>query len=144
MPALRVLMPLLAVLTACSAKPQALPQPEGAAIEILASDAGKTIAVPVGQTFSVKLESVPTAGYLWRLRGSVPAFLEAVGEDTLPTSPQQLKPGFTGGSHWLVFRYRAVQPGAAELVFLEGRPWETQDPPSDTFRFTITARAQKP
>lgn len=111
---------------------------------LLAADTGKTIRFAVGETFRVKLETVPTAGYIWRLDGELPGFLEQVSEDTLPTTPEQLEPGFVGGNHWMVFTYRVVQPGAATLTLIEGRPWEKGAPPSNTFKLRIEAQAATP
>lgn len=110
----------------------------------LAADAGKTIRMTVGETFRVKLETIPTAGYIWRPEGALPGLLELMGEETLPTTPEQLQPGFVGGNHWMVFTYRVVQPGKATLTLLEGRPWEKEAPPSETFKLRIEAHAATP
>lgn len=121
---------------------QACSQPERKVrgpVEILRADQGREIRVPIGQIVRVRLRSIPTAGYVWRLAGPLPAFLEPVGEETLPTSPAQSQPGFVGGEHWLVFAYKPTAKGRAELVFHEGRPWELKagTRPSDTFRVTL-------
>ena len=116
-------------------------KPASAPHEILRADPGRESRVPVGEIVRVRLRSIPTAGYLWRLASPLPAFLESAGEETLPTSPAQSQPGFTGGEHWLVFAYKPKAKGRAELVFLEGRPWELEAgaKPSDTFRVTLIA-----
>ncbi len=123
---------------ACSQAEKPAPGP----LEILRADQGREIRVPIGEIVRVRLRSIPTAGYLWRLAGPLPAFLEPLGEETLPTSPAQSQPGFTGGEHWLVFAYKPKAKGRAELVFLEGRPWELAAgaKPSDTFRVTLIAQ----
>ncbi|MBY0448079.1 MAG: protease inhibitor I42 family protein [Hyphomonadaceae bacterium] len=113
-------------------------------LTLLAADTGKTIRTAVGESFRIKLETIPTAGYIWRLDGELPGFLEQVSEDTLPTTPEQLEPGFVGGNHWMVFSYRVVQPGAATLTLIEGRPWEKGAPPSNTFKLRIEAQAATP
>ncbi|MGE3301499.1 MAG: protease inhibitor I42 family protein [Hyphomonadaceae bacterium] len=115
------------------------PAIEGATIRVTAADAGKTIAAPVGATFSVALVGVPTAGYLWTAT-ETPDFLVKVGESGGPTSAAQLQPGFAGGNHWEVTAFRAVKAGRGVLRFAQGRPWETNQPPVDTFSVTIEAR----
>jgi len=140
----RSLILFLALLgAACAQAGKPPPNPDAqTSLEILRTDAGKTIVASVGETIRVRLESVPTAGYVWRLASPLPGFLTPAGEDTLPTTPEQREPGIVGGSHWLVFAYTVRQPGRAELVFHEGRPWELEKgrAPSDTFRVTIKAQ----
>ena len=117
----------------------AAPTPGDVALRITAADAGKAVTVPVGSRFAVELVGVPTAGYLWA-PASIPPFL--IAADTLggPTHSDQLKPGFTGGSHWEVFVFEALAAGSGDLVIEQRRPWETDEPPVDTFAVTIEAR----
>lgn len=128
--------------SACAQAGKPPPDPTGGtALEILRENAGQRIRVPVGETVRVRLRSIPTAGYVWRLANPLPGFLGPAGEETLPTSPQQREPGFVGGEHWLVFAYRANAAGSAELVFHEGRPWELEAgaAPDAVFSVTIVA-----
>lgn len=134
-------------LTACAAPanpeatlPQenALPAPAASAdaVRVTADDAGKTIALKVGQQISVALVGVPTAGYVWAV-AKKPDFLSAPTEGGGPTSKQQLQPGFTGGNHWEVLTFTAERAGAADLTLEQRRPWETSEPPSATFSITV-------
>jgi inhibitor of cysteine peptidase len=118
-----------------------LPAPEiaGATIRVTADDKGKTIEAPVGATVSIALVGVPTAGYLWK-PAKVPAFLEPAGDTGGPTSQDQKKPGFTGGSHWEVTGFKVKAAGAGDIVMEQRRPWETNEPASDTFTVTIVAK----
>ncbi len=95
--------------------------------------------MPVGAAFEVALVGVPTAGYLWA-PVETPAFLTKAGEAGGPTSAAQLQPGFAGGNHWEVTAFRAAAPGRGVLRFAQSRPWETNQPPVDTFSVTIEAR----
>lgn len=125
----------MASFPACNHPERLVPGP----VEILQADQGREIHVPIGEIVRVRLRSIPTAGYVWHLARPLPAFLEPVGEETLPTSSAQSQPGFVGGEHWLVFAYKPTAKGRAELVFHEGRPWELNagTKPSDTFRVTL-------
>jgi inhibitor of cysteine peptidase len=120
---------------------QGVPAPKlaGAIVRITKEDAGKTIEVGVGATFSVALVGVPTAGYLWK-PAKMPAFLEMAGEIGGPTSENQKQPGFTGGNHWEVTGFKAKAAGTGELVFEQRRPWETNEPAADTFSVKIVAK----
>lgn len=115
------------------------PTPEDVTLRITAEQAGQTVQVAVGQRFAVELVGVPTAGYVWAPSQS-PAFLTRAGEATGATTRAQSQPGFVGGNHWEVFMFAATAAGTGELVFEQRRPWETNEPPNNTFRVTITAR----
>jgi predicted secreted protein len=117
----------------------AAPAPQDVAVRITAAQAGQTIDVAVNQRFAVELVGVPTAGYIWT-PAEIPSFVTRAGEATGNTSQAQSQPGFTGGSHWEVLMFTATAPGTGELVIEQRRPWESSEPPSDTFRVTIVAR----
>ncbi len=106
-----------------------------AIVERLIADAdlnGKSLEVPLGAELEIRLESIPTAGYSWFVR-QVPTCFELVGETTEPTNPEtQNQPGFTGGNHWIVFRFRATSVCEGQFALEEGRAWEMEGgtPPS--------------
>lgn len=89
------------------------------------ADDAKTFILGVGDTFETKLESIPTAGYSWHV-SHMPEGLEQLGEDGwAPTDPHtQSQPGFTGGNHYILKRFKTTAPGDYDLVLIEGRPWE--------------------
>jgi inhibitor of cysteine peptidase len=118
--------------------PVAAPTPDGVNIKITAAQAGQVVRVAVNQRFSVELVGVPTAGYVWA-PAALPPFLTRAGEATGPTIAAQNQPGYAGGNHWEVLMFAATAPGTGELVIEQRRPWETTEPPSNTFRVTIEA-----
>ncbi|MBU6372496.1 MAG: protease inhibitor I42 family protein [Alphaproteobacteria bacterium] len=115
------------------------PMPYEASRAIDQADAGKTIELSLGATFVVQLVGVPTAGYLWK-PVDPPAFLKVGPVTGGPTSAAQKQPGFTGGNHWEVFQFTADKPGKAKLRFEQRRPWESSEPPADTFEVTIVVK----
>lgn len=115
------------------------PVPEDVTLQITQAQAGQTVEVAVGQRFSVALVGVPTAGYLWA-PATMPAFLTRAGETGGPTVPEQRQPGFTGGNHWEVFMFAATEAGQGDLVLHQRRPWESSEPPSQSFTVRIVAR----
>ena len=107
-----------------------------------AAQNGGQIEMNVGQTLRIELESIPTAGYIWEIENQ-PAFLETVGEGVRPTDPEfQNQPGVTGGNHYLSFDLQAVAPGSATLHLVEHRPWEENEPPSDTWSLDVTVNPE--
>jgi len=117
----------------------AAPTPDDVAVRITAEQAGQTINVGVNQRFAVELVGVPTAGYIWT-PAQIPAFVTRAGEASGNTSAAQSQPGFTGGNHWEVLMFVATAPGTGELVIEQRRPWEGDEPASDSFRVTIVAQ----
>jgi inhibitor of cysteine peptidase len=117
----------------------AAPTPEDVIVRINAAQAGQSIAIALNQRFAVELVGVPTAGYIWT-PAQLPPFISRAGEASGPTTQAQSQPGFTGGNHWEVLMFVATAPGSGVLVIEQRRPWETNEPPSDTFRVTIVAR----
>ncbi|GAM98639.1 hypothetical protein U91I_02274 [alpha proteobacterium U9-1i] len=115
------------------------PTPSDVALRINAAQAGQTVEVAVNQRFAVELVGVPTAGYVWQ-PAQIPAFVTRAGETSGNTTQAQSQPGFTGGNHWEVLMFAATGPGTGELVLEQKRPWETTEPPNQTFRVTIVAR----
>jgi predicted secreted protein len=146
---MRVLMMAVA-LVACAPAQQAkeeapvssavpAPTPQDVTVRIGADQDGQRVAVAVNQRFAVELVGVPTAGYIWA-PARMPAFVQRAGEASGNTTAAQSQPGFAGGNHWEVTMFVATQAGEGEIVMEQRRPWETTEPPSDTFRVTVVAR----
>lgn len=117
------------------------PAVEGAAADVRDDGTGKgAVSVTAGQTFSVSLVGVPTAGYVWDA-GTLPSFIEKTAETGGPTTTSQLLPGYTGGNHWEVLVFKATAAGEGELVLTQKRPWEdAPDPTAPTFRVTVSVK----
>jgi len=99
---------------------------------------GGEVALKVGETLRIELQSIPTAGYVWTL-DKAPDFMTLAGEGGRPTDPaHQNLPGFTGGNHYLSFDFTANAPGTGKFRLHEGRPWESDEPPTDTYELTVT------
>lgn len=115
------------------------PTPEDVGLRIRAEGESARANLRVGQTFAVELRGVPTAGYLWAAV-ETPAFLEAAGEYSGPTSTAQFEPGFAGGSHWEVFVFKAVAAGEGALRFEQRQPWApAEEAPAAAFVVTVEA-----
>ncbi len=144
-----ILVALSLALAACAPPPAAeqggahqavpAPTPGDIAIRITAEQAGQVVRVPVGQRFAIELVGTPTAGYVWAPT-TLPSFVTRVGESSGPTSEAQNQPGFAGGNHWEVTVFAATEAGAGEIRMEKRRPWESNEPPVETFVVTIVAR----
>lgn len=115
------------------------PTPEGVAVHVVQAQDGQSVTVPVGQKVSIELVGVPTAGYVWQI-DALPDFLTRSGEASGPTIEAQRHPGYVGGSHWEVFVLTANAPGQGVVRLAQRRPWESSEPPSQTFSVTIVAQ----
>ena len=115
------------------------PKAGAVALDLKKEDAGKSFSMKVGQRVSVSLVGVPTAGYVWAAPNP-PKFLQVAGQSSGPTHSDQLKPGFAGGNHWEVTTFVATAPGKGVLTFEQRRPWETKEPPVDTWSATIEVK----
>lgn len=105
---------------------------------------GTSVVVPLGATLRIELESIPTAGYVWTVT-EAPSFMAVAGESTRATDPaHQEMAGFTGGNHFLSFDYVAKSVGTGKFKLVEGRPWETEEEPMDTFELTVSVPAPAP
>ena len=122
-----------------ASQPLPAPTPDDVGVRITAAQDGQTVEVPLNRRFAIELIGVPTAGYQWTPT-QVPAFIIRAGEATGNTIAAQSQPGYTGGNHWEVLMFSATGPGTGELALEQRRPWETDEPASNTFRVTITAR----
>jgi len=115
------------------------PTPQDITVRITAEQNGQVVQVGVNQRFAIELVGVPTAGYVWA-PAQLPAFITRAGEATGNTTTAQSQPGFTGGNHWEVLMFSATGPGTGEVVIEQRRPWESNEPASNTFRVTIVAQ----
>lgn len=99
---------------------------------------GGAVTLKTGETLRIELQSIPTAGYVWTLL-EAPDFMSLAGEGGRPTDPaNQNLPGFTGGNHYLSFDFVAKTAGTGKFKLAEGRPWESDEPPTDTYELTVT------
>jgi predicted secreted protein len=76
------------------------------------------IAVAPGETFDLRFEAAPTAGYKWSMVGDGAGIVELVGSDFEPSGDAP------GAPATQVVRLAAVSAGTITLVFRYGRPWE--------------------
>lgn len=104
-----------------------LPRP----VEVGQADAGKTIAIVVGQRLSVRLPYVGGTGYSWTPVHDSAALLTFDGASV---TVGQAMPG-AASEQILTFTARA--PGTELLELDYARPWEKTTPPLKRFSITV-------
>jgi len=113
------------------------PPAERKTFVIVARFAGEQMQVTVGQNFVISLESNPTTGYSWELTGPLPAWLELIGTEYIPTPTDPPMVGSGGTEEWT---FRANAAGTAAITFVYRQPWATNEPPALQKTFVIVAR----
>ncbi len=114
----------LAALTGCP--------PRSETQEFTASDNGRSITLPDGTHFTVRLESNVTTGYQWQLAALDQAVVLNTGNRYV--APETPLPGAGGSEEW---DFVAKLAGLTTLKMEYRRPWEQKTPPTDTFELTI-------
>ena len=87
-----------------------------------------TITVTVGDEFTISLESMATAGYLWKI-DSLPDAIQSLGSRHETSSDK--KPG---DPTIQVFRFQALKAGEHAITFSLARPWENKAIESRTIK----------
>lgn len=96
------------------------------------SDAGKSIAMGVGDALTVRLPEMQTAGYQWVIEGVDPHVLEPRSSNYAP--PRGTGAGAAGER---TFVMHAVAPGQAALKLASRRSWESADAAGERFAITV-------
>jgi inhibitor of cysteine peptidase len=95
------------------------------------SDSGKSIAVKLGETLEIDLESNPTTGYSWQVV-QLPVALDIESRDYLWDEP--VRCGSGGREH---FRLAVARAGPGWLRLEYRRPWEKAAGPARTFELNL-------
>ena len=80
---------------------------------------GDMITVSMDDEFTISLQSIATAGYVWKIE-SLPDGILLLGTE----NEQSAGGGRPGDSTSQIFRFRAHQTGDHKIKFKLGRPWE--------------------
>jgi predicted secreted protein len=83
----------------------------------------KEYSLPIGQTFTLVLNSNPTTGYEWIL-SSWDKYIIALDSSDFRSSNVNMVG--SGGQQY--FKFKALQPGSTELNLNYARPWESVQP----------------
>ena len=117
---------VLSILIACNGS---------APVSLSEKDAGKSMELKQGDILIITLEGNPTTGYTWMMQPVDHPLLEQVGEPQVTPASDLL-----GAPGVMALRFKAVQPGQANLKLVYARPWEADTPPEKTFEVSLTVR----
>ncbi|HUV02569.1 MAG TPA: protease inhibitor I42 family protein [Desulfobacteria bacterium] len=106
------------------------------AVQLAATDNGRTIKLTIGQVVTITLEANPTTGYTWDvvepLSGPV---MRQVGEIEFESESDAI-----GAGGVQTVRFEVVNAGQTALTLVYHRPWETDVEPLKTFAIHVVAR----
>jgi predicted secreted protein len=80
-----------------------------------------TISVAMDDEFTISLESIATAGYLWEIE-SLPDAIQLLGTETAKPD-RDSRPGDSTSQ---IFHFRAREMGDYKIEFVLGRSWENK------------------
>ena len=90
-----------------------------ATITFTKEQAGREIALKVGNILLIELPAKGGTGYSWLVEETCAPYLKLMDQTT-----RQLEEGRLGGPVMQVWRLKAAQPGACEIKMALYRPWE--------------------
>ncbi len=102
---------------------------------ITAAEAGKQVALSVGESFSVVLTGNPTTGYQWELASLDTSIVKQVGAAAYEPSGTAM-----GSGGQFTFQFKTVAAGQTTLKLIYHRPFEKKTPPLETCEVTLIVR----
>lgn len=110
-------------------------------IDVGAKNNGKIITAKVGNLIRIGLESNPSTGYNWELRGFDFGAAVFCGSDLAPRADGNMLFGAPGDT---VITLQAVQPGTQTINLVYRRPWEPPDQVAASFTFQLEVAGEAP
>lgn len=103
-------------------------------------DDGGVVELAVGDTFTLTLESIPGAGFSWKVVESAEGHIASLGEPRSEPCPGDRPAGELGAPSCQVFEFRAENAGTVPLKLHYKRWWEEATPPEKTFTVELRIR----
>jgi predicted secreted protein len=104
----------------------------GATITVTKEQAGREIALKVGDILQIELPSRGGTGYSWFAEANGAPYLKLMFE-----AAQQVGQSHPGSPVTQVWRFKAAKPGATEINLVYYRPWEGVGKAADHFRLRL-------
>ena len=136
------LLVLTALAAGCSPAPDASSHSDGASrVSLTAADAGRPLALRVGQRVTLTLAANPTTGYRWALADSADGALARDGDRVYTQDPAPADgPPVAGRGGTETWTFRAVRAGVGTLRLDYGRSFEPEAAPAETFSVPAAVR----
>lgn len=103
------------------------------------SDNKSDVALKVGDTLTVELNSNPSTGYSWQVSQVDEKVLQQAGDAQFSLGNKTPMPG-AGGTQ--TFTFQAVGKGKTTLTLIYVRPWETSVTPTPNDIFTVNVTVE--
>lgn len=91
----------------------------------------------VGQHVDLKLPSLPTSGFRWKVVDAAPGVLQSLGPEVY-TDPEDAE--LVGGNGQSLWRFKAIAAGEAHLRLVSQQPWAPEVKPVDTFDCAVVVQ----
>lgn len=95
------------------------------------------LPLAVGQNVDLKLPSLPTSGFRWKVVDAAPAVLQSLGPEVY-TDPEDA--GLVGGNGQSLWRFKAIAAGEAHLKLVSQQPWAPEVKPVEAFDCTLSVK----
>ena len=104
-----------------------------------ASYSGKTIEISAGDSLTLTLDSNPTTGFSWALKGiGNESVLEQTGHE-FKAAPAN-DPPLLGAGGKEIWTFKALNRGSSTISMEYIRPWEQNVEPQETFVLTVVVK----
>ncbi|MBA4396564.1 MAG: hypothetical protein C0394_04165 [Syntrophus sp. (in: bacteria)] len=113
--------------------------PDGCSPEQGFSDPTRPVAVNAGQTFTLRLRSNPTTGYIWELAEPLKeGILSFIGREYQADKTDRVGAGGTE-----IWTFKSVGTGETRIKLKYIRPWEKDTLPAQTAQFRININGDR-
>ena len=99
------------------------------------ADAGRQVALSVGESVAVVLAGNPTTGYQWEVVALDESIVKQLGRGTFEPSSTAL-----GAGGQLTLRFQGAGAGQTSLKLVYRRPFEKHTPPAQTFEIQVVVK----
>ncbi len=118
------------------------PRPEvTGTVQVTAKNNGQIVQAKVGNLVSITLESNPSTGYSWELRGFEFGAAEFYSSDLVARENGNVMFGAPGDT---VITLQAVNPGTQNIQLVYRRIWEAPDQVAASFAFQLEVAGEAP
>ena len=109
-------------------------------VEVTAQDNGKVVSAAPGNLVRITLESNPSTGYNWELRGFDYGAADFYASEVVAPHGGNVFLGAPGNT---LLTLQAVKAGSQQITAVYRRPWEAPDQVAATFSFQLEVAGDK-
>ena len=137
---MRLLLLFVTLLLAACATTKSIAS--GQTIVLTEQDKNKTLAVPVGKVFVIRLNENPTTGYVWAIDQQTELLVLQNSDYESDVRPNEYGAVLVGGGGKRSFTFVAQKSGMTTLKLKHWRSWEGDTSIVDTFNIPVQIEAK--